>query len=157
MIEDRSGYVLLRRREGGEGVLHVLVNNALRAAQLLQRLETHDPGSTLALSCPQALHDELQKRRLHSRRAIPALGRTPSRGSQLHLPGRHLVENSLDEGGLGLDPLVDGDELVVPCDRTQYRFTTGRTIEIVEPEIVAENVRDLALEAVELGNGVFPK
>ena len=74
MIEDRSGYILLGRCERGEGVLHVLVNNALRAAKVLQRLDTHDTRSTLALGRPEALHDELEKRRLHPRRAIPALG-----------------------------------------------------------------------------------
>ena len=70
-------------------------------------------------------------------------------------PRRNLIEHRLDELGLGAVRLLVRFELVEPLQRANDRGARGDTIEVVEPDVVREEVRDLALEKVELRQRVL--
>jgi hypothetical protein len=66
------------------------------------------------------------------------------------------MQYGLDELGLGRNPLVFRDELVVPLERTLDRCPRGDSVEPVKSQRVPEQVRDAHLEGIELRERVFP-
>src|SRR5262245_31710350 len=132
----------------------MVTHDLLSAAELDQRRQPENARAGRLLGVPQPRHDELQERRLD-----PALGDTlldtPAAAvSQLDLPRRHLVEHGLYERWLDLDSVVRG-QLVETVDWPDDGLAPRGTVEVVEPQVVPEYVRDPALEAVELRQGVF--
>ena len=68
----------------------------------------------------------------------------------------NLVEHVVHEVGLDrVLPVTVGKELVVPLHGPLDRPPGGRLVEMLEPEVRAEEVADPSLEAVELGVGVL--
>ena len=104
---------------------------------------------------PEPLQDELEVRGLDpaGRRFVRA--QPAARGAEVDLARGSLVEHFLDERRLDLDRLAG--ELVEALHGSHDRFSGGVAIEVVEPQVVREEVRNPALEAVELGECVVPQ
>ena len=65
----------------------------------------------------------------------------------------NLVEHSFDEQRL--DRHGSAAERRQALERADDRALAGTTVEAIEPEVVAEDVRDQRLEAIELGERVL--
>ena len=127
-------------------------NDRLGAAEALQRLRAQRARARAPLLLPESLDHELEVRRLD-----PALVRLVRRQptpcvAEVDLAGGRLLEHRLHQRRLDLDRLAG--ELVVALDRLDDRIARRTTVEVVEPQVVREEVRDPALEAVELGERV---
>ena len=153
VVEDARRLVPLVVGQRPERALEVLGDDPLRSAESRERREPEGARAGRPLLLPEALHDELEIRRLDPSLAC---GRDPAAAHALVDPtGLDLVEHGLDE--LGVDSHRLAAELAVALDRTDDRLAPSLPIEMVEPQVVAEEVRDPGLERVELRQRVLPQ
>ena len=149
----RAATSLLRVRQLAHGALEVLLDDALRAAQPLERLDPQDVRARRPLVLPEPLHDDLEVRRLDPRAVLAALDDSEAAERRLDRARPDLVEDSLDEKRLDGDGLAR--ELGVPLDGADDRRAGRLAVEPVEPESVREEAGDPAGEAIELGERVL--
>ena len=97
-----GGGVALIGGQRGHDLVEVPVDDRVRAAQTSQRLQPQAVRSGGDLLVPEALHDQLQVRRLHAGRTVvadlrclPVTERDP--------PASHLLEHRVHERGLDLE------------------------------------------------------
>ena len=113
-------------------------------------------GSAFALDVPQSLEHELEIRRLDpSAFGGGILGAASARGSELDPTCLDGVEDLIHELVVRDYRVCLAGKLVVPLDRPEDRPLGGLTIQPVQPKRVAEEVRDLRLERVELRESVL--
>ncbi len=127
VVEGPGGDLLLAAVEGGEGAADVLAGHALRATEPGQRVGAQDPGARLGLLVPDALHDELQVRRLAG----------------------DLVHHRLDQLGLDLDALVLGEPLVASGQRAGDRAAGLLAVEVLQPQRVGQDLGHRRTQGVE--------
>jgi hypothetical protein len=151
VAEHRRRDVLLRGLQPAERPLEVGTDDRLRAAQLPERREVEHRRAALPLCLPQPLEDELEVRRLDAFRV--RLDPPAARLADVDASGGNLVQDRVHE--LRLDAHVLARQLVVAFDRPEDRGSRAFAVEVVEPQVVREEVRDLALERVELGQSVL--
>ena len=154
VVEQPGGDVLLRRLQRREGALEVVGDDPAAAAEPVEGLDAELVPAGADLDLPQPLHHELEERRLDPRR--------PVRGRTLRLGGAagggdpadgDLVEHSFDERRL--DRHGWAAERRQALERAEDRALAGTTVEAIEAEVVAEDVRDQRLEPIELGERVL--
>jgi hypothetical protein len=131
MVEEARCDVLLLVRELGHGALEVLLDDVLRASELLESVRAQRAGAGRPLLVPDPLHDELEIRRLYPRPDFVPLDGTKASECRLDLPGSDLVQHAL--GQLRLDGDGRAGQLRVTLDRTQDRRSAGLPIEPVQP------------------------
>ena len=153
VVEEPGGDVLLGRRQLGHGSLEVLLHDVLGAAEPIERLDPHSARPAGALLVPQALHHELEVRRLDAGAVCGALDRAEPAERRLDLACTDVVQHALDE--IGVDRHVLVGELGEALDRTDDRCASGLTVEPIEPERVPEETGDATGEAVELRQRVL--
>src|SRR5205807_3857518 len=149
------GLVALRRRKRRHRTLQVLGDDPLGAAEARERREPKRGRAGRPRLLPEALHDELEVRRLDPARVTGARDRAAAVHAVVDPAALHLVEDGLDERGLDAHGLAA--ELAVALERADDRLAPARPVEMVEPEVVAEEVRDPGLERVELRERVLPQ
>ena len=96
--------------------------------------------SRCVLLVPQALHDELEIRRLDPRSVLRALDRPEPAERRLDLAGTDLVEDALHEGGLD-DHRLAG-QLGVAFGRPQHRCSRRVAVQAIEAQCVPEQARE---------------
>src|SRR5919108_577116 len=77
----------------------------------------------------------------------------PAVDADVDAPALDRVEDALDERGLDRDRVAA--ELAVALDRPYDRVAAAAAVEMLEPQVVAEEVRDAGLERVELRERVL--
>ena len=153
MVEHPRRRVLLLPVELVEGVLDVIADDRLGAAQRAQRREPERVRPLFALGRPDPFHHELEIRRLDPPLAPAAVDGADARLPEFDAARRHLVEHRLDE--LRLDRHGFPRELVPPRDGPEDRGPRGVAVEPVESELVCEHVRQRRLEDVQRTERVF--
>ena len=150
--EDVGGDVPLVGRQLGHSPLQVGLHDRLCSAELPERVEPQSLRALLMFLVPDPFHHELQVRRFDAA-LVRFTGREPApRLAQVDLSRRGLVENGLDQFGLDLDRVPGG--LVVALDRLDNRLSGRAAVEMIEPKVVREEVRDAPFEPIELGERV---
>ena len=148
--EEVGGDRLLVGRERAERVEQMVLDDALRAAELVEPRERERMSLRRDGRAPEPVHDELEERRLD----VLAVGRARS----VSAPARHEreppdgrgVEDGLDEAGLERVRRLVRRPPVPLLHRALDRAAGGRTIEMLDAHVVREQARDVPLEAVEL-------
>ena len=153
VVEEACRDVLLLRRQLGERPLQVLLDDVLCAAEPLERLHAQRCRSREPLLVPQALHHELEVGRLDARAVVDTLDRSEPSERRLDLPGSDLVQDPVDECGLGDDG--DPGELREPLDRALDRGPRSAPVQAIQPKRVGEQAGDSPREAVELRERVL--
>ena len=121
-----------------------------------ETLESGGPqlgGARSALVIPDALHHELEVRRLDPRGRLDAFHCAEPAEGRLDLAGAYLVEDSLDELRLDCDRLAR--EVRVALDRAQDGGTCRPAVEPVKTKRVRKQAGNAPGEAVELRQGVL--
>jgi hypothetical protein len=145
LLEQASREVALAGGEARHDGVDVRVHDPRGAAEALERREPQDGRSSLRLGPPEAAHDELEIGSVDRARAVAVLHR-PTECLQL-------VEHGVDELRLRI-PRPRRGRPGLP-DRTLDRLASGLAPERLDPEVVVEEPRDRALEAVELRHRVL--
>ena len=151
VVEHGCGNVLVCRREAPERPLEMRPHDRVGPSQLAERREAENGRAPLALDLPQPLEHELQVRRFDP--ILVFLDATAAGSPDVDLTRGDLVEDHLHELGLDLDRFAG--QLVVALNRPEDRGAAAVPVEVVEPEVVGEEVRDPALERIELREGVL--
>src|SRR6187402_1958672 len=131
----------------------MLLDDVLCTAEPVDRLYAELRGARSALLLPEALHDELEVRRLDPPTDVAALDAPEAAECRFDLTGADLVEHTLDEGRVDRHCLAR--ELHIALDRSQHGCSRRTTVESVEAEGVRKEARDPSREAVELGQRVL--
>ena len=142
VVEDGGGDVLLLHRQRFESTVEVYPHDLPGATELGKRRCPQDVRARVHLRLPQASHDELEIRGFDAILVLVARDDTASRLAEIDAPGSDLVEDAVDEGRLDLHLLRRPDERVVVLDWPDDRATRGAAIEMREPQVVAEEIRD---------------
>jgi hypothetical protein len=143
--------VLLGPVERGERVQQVVLDDALCAAELLEAGEGEVAAARLDGRAPQPFHHELEERRLDLvfDRQVP-IGTLGAVAAREAARGRR-VDHGLGQRRLERVRRLVRRQAAVPfLDRAVDRVPRGRAAEVVDPNVVCEQARDPALEAVEL-------
>src|SRR5207237_6918571 len=140
VVEHPRGLVALRRRKRRHRALEVLGDDPLGTAEAGERREPKRGRAGRPLLLPEALHDELEVGRLDPAGVTGARDRAAAVHAVVDPAALHLVEDGLDERGLDARPLAA--ELAVALEGADDRLAPTRPVEMVEPEVVAEEVRD---------------
>ena len=148
VVEDARGLVALGRPERAQRPLEVLGDDPLGAAESRERREAERRRACRPLLLPEALHDELEVRRLDPPVGPFARDRAAALAAHVDPAALHLVEDGLDERGL--DRHRRAAELAVALDRPHDRLAAAAPVEVLEPQ-----VRDPRLERVELRERVL--
>ncbi len=127
----------------------MVAHDRLRAAELAQSGETERRRTRGALRIPEPLHDELQEGRLDTCVTLRLLDRPAPGQPDVELSRRGLVKHGLDEARLDRERLRRLDEVVPAVDGADDRPAAASAVELVEPQVVSEQVRDPPLERVE--------
>ena len=131
----------------------MLFDDVLRASEPLERVRAEDVRAHRPLLVPDALHDELEVRRLNARAVVRGLDGAEPAQRGLDLARTDLVEDAPDEPGL--DRHCDAGELGVALDRAHDRGPRGLAVESIESKRVREEAGNATREAVELGERVL--
>jgi hypothetical protein len=147
--------VLLGECEPAERLEEMVLDDPGRSAECLEAGECERVLAGCNGLAPEPLEDELQERRLH-----PVAGRVPGRNLPARLEGQPPTggrgEHCIDERGLDRERLRAVVERPVPgLDRPLDRLARAVEVEMVDPDVVREERRDVPLEAVELGPRVL--
>ena len=129
------------------------LDDALRAAELDEGRQRNGPPSRVDGRAPQALHDQLEERRFdlvgRRRHDVAAVGDAGA-------ARRRRRDDRVDE--LWLDRelrVISGQAPVVLGDRPLDGLARAVGIEVLDSHVVREQLRDAALESVELGPRVL--
>ena len=133
----------------------MVLNDARRSAELVQRVETQASAAPARLDVPQALEHELQVRRFDAAFVGLVLDASASRAAEVDAASGHLVQDCVDELRLDLDRRLLRAEPVVLANWPDDRGLARATVESVEPERVREQIRNPPLERVELSERVL--
>jgi hypothetical protein len=150
VLEHGGDQCALVRRQRLERPLEMLSHDRVGPAQPLQRLAPERARAGLLLDIPESLQHELKERRLHPPGLVTSSHHASSTESVLDPSRRDLIEHRLDQLRLRAVRLLLGHQLVQPLQGADDCGARGDAIEVVEPEVVCEEVRDSALEEVEL-------
>ena len=155
--EHLGGEPFALRSKLRQHLAEVAGDDPLGAAELFEGRQRQAALAALHGGRPQPLHHQLQERRLHA----VAAGVRGSRGGRARLtqrqpPGSHLVEHRVDQRRLdrhGLLVLRQPERVLL--DRAFDRSPSGRAVEVVDAQVVAEQARDRRLELVKPGERVL--
>ena len=145
--------VTLLGRQGAHRLVQVGADDALRAAERLERGQPHHVRAGGGLLRPQAREHELEVGRLDLPDAAADLLRAAL--GDLEPARLDLVEDGVDERRLDARPVRARYEVRPALERALDRLPGRRAIEVLEAQVVVEQVRDPALEPVEARDRVL--
>ena len=148
MAEHVCREVLLLGRERLDSTVQVRPHDCLRAAESVESRCAQAARPDVALLLPDPLEHELKVGGLDTALLALTGGEPTPCVTEVDLAGRRLIEDCLDQGRLDLDRLTCG--FVVALDGLRDRVACGAPVEVIEPQVVGEEVRDSPLEPVEL-------
>ena len=130
VVEEARRDLALLGRQRVDRSLQVIGDDLAGAAERIERLGPQRRRSRAALDVPEALHHELEVRRLDPDGLPVRLDRAETARSELDPAGAHAVQDALDEHVLGVDVL--SLELSPALERAEDRQASGGSIEPVE-------------------------
>ena len=147
---------LLLRSEAGEGLQEVVLHDVFGPTECVEPGDRQLARPRVDRGSPEPLHDELEERKLDR---LGAGNRCPGGAAALDACERargRRVDDGVDQRRLDrVRRLLRRQAMVPLAYRPLDRLAGGRSAEVLHPHVVREQAWNAALEAVELGQGVF--